>query len=658
MILVGDCLDALRAMPSESVDAVVTDPPYGLGKPPPAADVLRAWLDGATYRATGGGFMGASWDAFVPGPDVWREVARVLKPGGHAVIFAGSRTLDWMGMSVRLGGLEIRDTLGWVYWTGFPKSCDVSKQLDEQAMRHWLNVCKAIDLLDQSAILEGWKIQSEPAPSAAPATFRKRKASFAPVPVLPPLGADGSPASAPTAESRSSGHHLTIAVSSPFVPSPAGVSFTASSDPATTAESRPASLARTLGTVGSSVPCDAWGSLDASTAAKLKGAEALLIWLGSAPFLKQAAFDALIAALADDWKRIMSSPSGLTPNSGTSSATGFASATIATTTGFTAENLISFTVATARSEAERRAAGAEREVVGEHRRHGGGSAVSGSMTGPLGTASVLPLTAPATDAARRWSGWGTALKPAIEPAILARKPFPGTVAANVQRHGTGAINVDGCRLVPGDLAWPGPGDDSERGRNSSGGEWIEGASTFAIRPRSAEHFRAGCGRWPANLYACPKASRAERERGCDGLPARSGADAVHREEGSAGMQSPRAGAGRRREEVRNHHPTVKPVRLMRWLCRLVTPPGGLVVDPFAGSGSTGVAAVLEGFAFVGCELDEGHAAIARARIGHAKTSPGEWGDTAPGGKRKKAAKVAKVRKVKVKAESHPTLFGW
>jgi site-specific DNA-methyltransferase (adenine-specific) len=124
------------------------------------------------------------------------------------------------------------------------------------------------------------------------------------------------------------------------------------------------------------------------------------------------------------------------------------------------------------------------------------------------------------------------------------------------------------------------------------------------------------------------------------------------------MQSPRAGAGRKRDEVRNHHPTVKPIRLMRWLCRLVTPPGGLVVDPFAGSGSTGVAAVLEGFAFVGCELDAGHVAIAEARIGHAETSPGEWADTAPGGKRKKAAKVAKVRKVKVKAALHPSLFGW
>ena len=392
MIITGDCLDALRAMPSESVDAVVTDPPYGLGKPPPAADVLRAWLDGETYRATGGGFMGASWDAFVPGPDVWREVCRVLKPGGHAVIFAGSRTLDWMGISVRLGGLEIRDTLGWVYWSGFPKSLDVSR------------------------------------------------------------------------------------------------------------------------------------------------------------------------------------------------------------------------------------------------------------------------AAPATDAARRWSGWGTALKPAIEPAILARKPFSGTVAANVMRHGTGAIHIDGCRLVAGDLAWPGPGDEADlRPRKNSFGC---GSGRVYGSGKPGESIPHVLGRWPANLYACPKASRAERERGCDGLPARSGADAVQREEGSAGMQSPRAGAGRKREEVRNHHPTVKPIKLMRWLCRLVTPPGGLVVDPFAGSGSTGVAAALEGFAFVGCELDEGHAAIARARIGHAETSPGEWADTAPGGKRKKAAKVAKVRKVKVKAVSHPTLFGW
>lgn len=432
MILVGDCIDALRAMPSDSVDAVVTDPPYGLGKPPPAEDVLRAWLDGATYQAMGGGFMGAAWDSFVPGPAVWREVCRVLKPGGHAVIFAGSRTLDWMGMSVRLGGLEIRDTLGWVYWSGFPKSLDVSKAIDA-------------------------------------------------------------------------------------------------------------------------------------------------------------------------------------------------------------------------------AAGAEREVLHQETRWNEPSGIVNAGRGASARSLVVRnITAPATDAARRWSGWGTALKPAIEPAILARKPLAGTVAANVLRHGTGAINVDGCRLTPGDLAWPGPGEEHPRQWEHTRGLGFHGGVDRGPCVKGMQT----AGRWPANLYACPKASRAERERGCDGLPARSGADAVHREEGSAGTQSPRAGAGRKRDEVRNHHPTVKPIRLMRWLCRLVTPPGGLVVDPFAGSGSTGVAAVLEGFAFTGCELDEGHAAIARARIGHAETLPGEWADTAPGGKRKQPPKAAKMRKVKVKAVSHPTLFKW
>ena len=435
MIVTGDCLDALRAIPSESVDAVVTDPPYGLGKPPPAADVLRAWLDGEAYRATGGGFMGAAWDAFVPSPEVWREVCRVLKPGGHAVIFAGSRTLDWMGMSVRLGGLEIRDTLGWAYWSGFPKSMDVSKQLDA-------------------------------------------------------------------------------------------------------------------------------------------------------------------------------------------------------------------------------AAGAEREVVGIDekwiRRVGmgaGGNTYTSKTFGSASGSNAGKITFPATDAARRWSGWGTALKPAIEPAILARKPFQGTVAANVMKHGTGAINVDGCRLVPGDLAWPGPAEVEAHSTTGAGSRRLEfgyGRQPEKDYPGSVRYSAAG--RWPANLYACPKASRAERERGCDGLPARSGADAVHREEGSAGMQSPRAGAGRKRDEVRNHHPTVKPIRLMRWLCRLVTPPGGLVFDPFAGSGSTGVAAVLEGFDFVGCELDPGHVAIAEARIGHAKTSPGEWADTAPGKQQKRPKQ--KQHKIKDKTLTH------
>ena len=122
------------------------------------------------------------------------------------------------------------------------------------------------------------------------------------------------------------------------------------------------------------------------------------------------------------------------------------------------------------------------------------------------------------------------------------------------------------------------------------------------------------GRWPANIYQCPKASRQEREQGLEHLEAISGADAVGREEGSAGVQNPRAGAGRTASEIKNTHPTVKPLGLMRWLCRLITPKGGTVLDPFSGSGSTLAAATLEGFDSIGCELTAEYVPIIEGRI--------------------------------------------
>ena len=131
-LLHGDCLEHLRAMPSDSVDAVVTDPPYGLGKSPPIGALLAAWMSGEDY-SMGPGFMGAEWDE-VPGPSVWREVFRVLKPGGHAVIFAGARTVDLMGIAVRLGGFEVRDVIHWCYANGQVHSMDIAKAIDR--MRH------------------------------------------------------------------------------------------------------------------------------------------------------------------------------------------------------------------------------------------------------------------------------------------------------------------------------------------------------------------------------------------------------------------------------------------------------------------------------------------------------------------------------------------
>jgi DNA modification methylase len=367
----GDCREVLRAYPDDHFDAVVTDPPYGLA------------------------FMGKRWDYDVPGEDVWREVLRVLKPGGHLLAFAGTRTQHRMAVRIEDAGFDIRDMIAWVYGSGFPKSLDVGKAIDKSA-------------------------------------------------------------------------------------------------------------------------------------------------------------------------------------------------------------------------------GVKGELVGE-RRFGKTSTGQASGWNPNAVAATgkQDVFAPATDAARQWHGWGTALKPALEPITLARKPLSGTVAANVTAYGTGALNIDGCR-VGCDLV-----TTSHTKWNGTAG-WQGNVSTG----ETSTHL----GRWPANLlhdgsdevlagfpdaearfYYCAKASRTDRDEGCDHLPPRSGAEAVDRKEGSAGLQSPRAGAGALAEAVRNWHPTVKPTDLMRYLCRLVTPPDGLVLDPFVGSGSTGKGALLEGFRFVGIDLDPEHIAIATAR---------------------------------------------
>src|SRR5699024_6434576 len=132
-IIHGDCLDVLKSMEDNSVDSVVTDPPYGLSKEPDITEVLSKWLAGEEYDHGHGGFMGNRWDSFVPHPDIWREVFRVLKRGGHALVFAGTRTQDLMTISLRLAGFEVRDVIEWLYFSGFPKSHNVSKAFDRRA---------------------------------------------------------------------------------------------------------------------------------------------------------------------------------------------------------------------------------------------------------------------------------------------------------------------------------------------------------------------------------------------------------------------------------------------------------------------------------------------------------------------------------------------
>ena len=238
------------------------------------------------------------------------------------------------------------------------------------------------------------------------------------------------------------------------------------------------------------------------------------------------------------------------------------------------------------SKAIDKAAGAEREVVGFDAQKAAQQTPNAGLVGFSGAqGSNGDITAPATPAAQQWDGWGSALKPAHEPVVLARKPLgEKTLAANVLKHGTGAINVDGCRVEGRDRTEYGLAN-STRGRGSTYGHPSPNADFDATQGRfpanlihdGSDEVLAGFPNENARFFYCAKASKSDRGE-------------------------------------RNIHPTVKPTDLMAYLCRLVTPPGGVVLDPFMGSGSTGKAAIREGFQFIGIEREAEYLAIARARI--------------------------------------------
>lgn len=130
----GESTEVLKGLEDNSIDSVVCDPPYGLSKDPDISKVISEWVNGDdSFVPDGKGFMSKEWDGFVPPPSLWKEVCRVLKPGGHALVFAGTRTQDLMTISLRLAGFEVRDVIEWLYFSGFPKSHDVSKAFDRRA---------------------------------------------------------------------------------------------------------------------------------------------------------------------------------------------------------------------------------------------------------------------------------------------------------------------------------------------------------------------------------------------------------------------------------------------------------------------------------------------------------------------------------------------
>jgi DNA modification methylase len=380
-IINGDSLEILRTLPDESIDSIVTDPPYGLK------------------------FMGKDWDHTVPGERFWREALRVAKPGAHLLAFGGTRTYHRLVCAIEDAGWEIRTAIAWLYGSGFPKSRDVSKAIDEEAGA------------------EREKIQ----PGNQPGYQRS---------------------------------------------------------------------------IGNTRP-----------------------WM-------------------NDPNHVIDGPN------------------------------------------------------------------------------------PITNSAKQWSGWGTALKPAFEPICVARKPLAGTVARNVQEYGTGAINIDGCRIETAD----GYTDNSvTQGINTARTSYAPAGVRKTFEP--SVH-----GRWPANVVHDGSEEVVRLFPECNGKTGMSqhgsGTNSVYgtfsrteksfvqdgiSDSGSAArfFYTAKASSSERNSHAQNRHPTVKPVSLMRWLCRLVTPPNGVILDLFMGSGSTGVAAKQEGFSFIGIELDPHWCEVAKRRIHHA-----------------------------------------
>ena len=428
-ILHGSNLDVLPTIADASVDAIVTDPPYELG------------------------FMGKKWDAsgIAYNVELWRECLRVLKPGGHLLAFGGTRTYHRMAVAIEDAGFEIRDSIHWLYGSGFPKSLDVSKAID--------------------------KVNGEP--------------------------------------------------------------------------DRLLRFTRWMRTTGLTAR-----QLDEITGTNMGGH---YITAKSQPAIPTAAIWSVIRPHVTDVPEWV-------------------------------DELVE------RIEAER-------EVVGK-RDVPVGHAFAGETYGGDSSNHTVAVTAPATDAAKQWEGWGTALKPAHEPIVVARKPLDGTVAANVLQHGTGALNIDGCRVGS-------DGGTREIPDGSSG----KGGTTV----------QAG-GRWPANViiddtitgdwaryFYCAKPSKGERNAGLHGLPERHKSQLGGEKQSREGLD-PVSARFVSADPVANIHPTVKPIALMRWLVRLVTPPDGTILDPFAGSGTTLAAATLEGVNSIGIELTDEYLPIIEGRI--------------------------------------------
>lgn len=521
----GNMLDMLDVIDKESIDSIVTDPPYGLtsitkrfGKENSAP--AQFGNDGAFSRLSKG-FMGKEWDGsgIEYNIDTWRKCYEVLKPGGYLLAFGGSRTFHRIACAIEDAGFEIRDTIMWLYGSGFPKSMDISKQIDKRG--------------GESTSWFGEYLKN---------TLKEKNMTYSDL-----------------------AKHF---------------------------------LSKTGGITG-----------------------CVHNWVEgkNMPTIEQ--FNKICEILDLPFKKMEE---------------------------------------------------AEREVIGKSN-YSIPSKIYDIANGS-GERLEQNITAPSTNLAKQWQGWGTCLKPSFEPIIVARKPFKGSLVDNVIEYGVGGINIDECRVGTKPRK---TGTKPTSNIATGSGNTLTGSS----KNKQAEFDKLDLGRFPANTiltydetdfdevcggfpitksgiavrhnsggntfggnnkkppmedlgyndsgsasryFYCAKASKRDRDEGLDGFETKSHAEINNRKEDSAGATRQYGGGTNPFLSVscprKNTHPTVKPTDLMQYLVRLVTPNGGTILDPFNGSGSTGKAVMYENhdrnknYKYIGIELTEEYLPIAKARI--------------------------------------------
>ena len=516
-LMLGDNMKSLKELPDNSVDSIVTDPPYALtsikkrfGKEGSAP--AQYGSDGAFQRSSKG-FMGKEWDAEVPTVEFWSEVYRVLKPGGHVLSFGGTRTYHRMAVNIEDAGFEIRDQIMWIYGSGFPKSHNISKAIDKKYGR------LGYDLTEIKTKLKDLYKSSGKTMSKIDEECGFKASGYLRI------------------EHRDD---------------------------------------------------DGWG-------------EAL--------------------PTEERWKVI-------------SEVIGCSQEIFNEYSNYFVE--------------------AEREITGK----GNAGFLEKNNVFEMDNEGYgdYDLTKSKTPEGQEWEGWGTALKPANEPICVARKPLSEkSVAENVLKWGTGGINIDDCRIGSSEkLARPiNEANNNVYGKYNTFGNEIEPEGRFPANvifdeeagkildeqsgikqsqkrkpeynkptehtntytPKASDYRddntyddKGGASRF----FYVPKVSKKERNRGLDGFEEK--VNKFGNQKNGEDMGNKSVNDKFTTQPKKNNHPTVKPINLLTYLIRLVTPKNGVVMDCFMGSGSTGIAAQLEGFKFIGMEMDEDYFNIAETRI--------------------------------------------